>query len=116
MTDTMRVSTIIAGDIIAQRVDIAGEIRGQFLDTADRQARDALIELGWTPPSDWHPIEEHDGAEGHCWGFWRAVRSYDANGGIGICRFRAGEWWTVHGGKVKAPDLFIKIPTPERPA
>lgn len=43
-------TNIIAPDIIEQRIDLGGGIIHRVLNTAEEQARQRLIELGWTPP------------------------------------------------------------------
>lgn len=40
------------GGLIVQTIDLAGEVQRRVLDTAEQQVRNALIALGWTPPSD----------------------------------------------------------------
>lgn len=46
------VQTSVSTDgLIEQQIDILGETHRRILNTAEQQIRDALIALGWTPPS-----------------------------------------------------------------
>ena len=52
--DIERVETYTTEDkkVISDFYDLHGEILRTILDTQDKQIRDTLIQLGWTPPED----------------------------------------------------------------
>jgi hypothetical protein len=45
------VSTGFNDPLIEQTIDLRGDIHRTVMNTADQQIRQALIELGWTPPA-----------------------------------------------------------------
>lgn len=46
------VDTVVNAPLIEQTIDLAGAVTRRVLNTSDHQIRKALIELGWTPPTE----------------------------------------------------------------
>ncbi len=62
-TDSLKltVNTAIDNTTIKQEfVDVAGQMHRWVMDTRETQIREALIKLGWTPPSSASQTMNHD--------------------------------------------------------
>lgn len=69
MTIDVRTNAYPEGLIVTEVIDDIGTYRQRIMrhvmDTQDKQIREALIKLGWTPPDD---AEPHSASRAHAFG------------------------------------------------
>lgn len=56
MNNTLTVRTEVIGELVVQEMNVMGEVTRRFANLAeadmDEKIREALINLGWTPPKE----------------------------------------------------------------